>query len=120
MANERRLFLIDAVGALVSALMLGVALPLMQERIGLPRPVLLVLAAIALLLMAYSLAHTSGVLPARPARLRALIACNIAYGALTTVLLAAFASEVKALGFVYFIAELCVLSAIVWFEIRGL
>jgi hypothetical protein len=68
--SPRTLFLVDGVGALVTALLVGVVLPTLGEHIGTPKPVLRALALTAAVLAAYLLtcaaATTEG--PARTAR----------------------------------------------------
>ncbi len=112
------MFRIDGLGALVSAGLLGVVLPAFQPYIGLPRPVLYLLAGLALVLATYS-----GICAYRsPLRRRLwlglIMAANLAYCALTVGLMVAFAAALEPLGFVYFAGEVAVILALVSFEWR--
>jgi hypothetical protein len=56
MNNARKfVFLIDGLGALVSALLLGVVLPFFQDHLGMPLPIFYGLAALAATFCIYSL-----------------------------------------------------------------
>jgi hypothetical protein len=52
--NPKKLFLIDSLGGLVSAFMLGVVLARFEDTFGMPPMVLYVLAFLASLFFAYS------------------------------------------------------------------
>src|SRR5688500_5696703 len=54
--TPRTLFVVHGVGALVTALLVGVVLPTLREHIAVPRPVLRALALTALVLAIYSVA----------------------------------------------------------------
>lgn len=53
--RPKRLFVMDATGALISAVLLGIVLPYFEVYIGMPLLILYVLAGVALALSLYSL-----------------------------------------------------------------
>jgi hypothetical protein len=114
----RRLFLVDGVGALVTALLVGAVLPTLREHIGMPGPVLRVLALIASVFAAYSL--TCAARPPRrwPIYLRSIALANATYCLVTAALLIRFAALLQVLDFLYFVGEIVVLSTLVALELR--
>lgn len=112
--------LLDGIGACVSAAALGLALPAVQARIGLPTVVLQGLAAIAVLFAVSS--FTGWALAGeRAARwLRATIVANVAYCVLTCAVVALRHQEIRPLGAAYFGGEVLVILALVAVEARAL
>lgn len=112
--------LLDGIGACVSAAALGLALPAVQERIGLPAALLQGLAAVAVVLAVSSFA--GWVLAGdRAARwLRATIVANVCYCVLTSVLVALHLREIRPLGAAYFGGEVVVIVVLVGVEVRAL
>lgn len=108
-------FLIDGVGASVSALFLGIVLTTFHESIGLSLPVLFVLSGLALLFAVYSLTCFYTSAPHRPYLLLIIIA-NTFYSILTLALVF-FYSSLTTLGIVYFILELLIVSILIYIEI---
>ena len=114
----RTVFLVDGVGALVTALLVGAVLPTLREYIGMPRPMLRALALIAAVFAAYSL--TCAATPPRrwPIYLRGIALANAAYCLVTAALLIRFAALLQVLDFLYFVGEIVVLSTLVALELR--
>ena len=111
------MFLWDGVGALVTATSVGLLLPLVQERIGLPLPVLRGLGAAAVGFAAFSFSRFAQDRPA-PGALRIIAALNLSYCVVTLGLLVAFASELRPLGWAYFLGEIALVVAISAYELR--
>lgn len=120
MIHTRSALLLDGLGACVSAAALGLALPAVQERIGLPVAVLRGLGAIAVVLAVSSFAGYA-LAGDRAARwLRATMVANLAYCVLTCGLVAGHARELQPLGAAYFGGEVLVILALVALEGRAL
>lgn len=112
------LFLVDGVGALVTAVLVGVVLPTLGEHIGTPRPVLRVLALTAAVFAAYSLA-CAATRPTRwPGYLRGIALANAGYCLVTAALLVRFSATLHALDWLYFVGEIVVVSALATLELR--
>lgn len=114
--NRRTIFLLDGVGALISALSLGVILPAFQEWIGMPHKVLYQLASLATIFAFYSLTRYKFADLSNPNWLRGIIALNLSYCALSLTLVVTHFESLTALGLTYFILEKVIVLAIVGLE----
>jgi hypothetical protein len=116
--QPRLVFLIDAIGATVSAFFLGVVLTALGEYVGMPRTVLLFLALVALAYGACSI----GCYSLRPREwrpwLRAISSLNLAYCGLTAALLVVFRARLTFLGATYFLLEILLIGALALVERR--
>lgn len=110
------MFAIDSLGALVSSLMLGIILPILQPLIGMPNVILFALAAIALCLSVYSFCCYRWANVAQTKWLKGIIFANTSYCILTAVLLFTFREQVTLLGGIYFISEIIIIICIVLLE----
>jgi hypothetical protein len=109
-AHPRRAFAFDGVGALVSALALGVLLPAFAGRVGADVGALRALAAVAVGYALYDVAcYATQPARWRPA-LRVTASANAAYPAISVAVLAADSVALRPLGHLYFAVEF----AIVW------
>ena len=116
--SPRTLFLVDGVGALITALLVGVVLPTLGEHIGTPRPVLRALALTAAVFAAYSLT-CAATRPTRwPGYLRGIALANAGYCLVTAALLIRFTAALHALDWLYFVGEIVVVGALVTLELR--
>jgi FtsH-binding integral membrane protein len=116
--TPRTLFFLDGVGALVTALLVGVVLPTLGEHIGTPRPVLRALALTAAVFAAYSLT-CAATRPTRwPGYLRGIALANAGYCVVTVALLIRFSATLHALDWLYFVGEIVVVSALARLELR--
>lgn len=118
--SPRDLLLVDGLGACVSAALLGIALPAVHERIGMPLPVLRLLAGIAMLLAASSLAGYRLAGDRAAGWLRATLVANLLYCLLTGVLVAIHLRSLTPWGLAYFVAEAAVILALALVERRAL
>ena len=116
--EPRRVFLIDGVDATASAFFLGVVLTALKEYVGMPRPVLLSLALVALAYAAYSI--RCYYLPRSDWRrgLRTISSANVVYTAVTAGLVIAFWARLTFLGVTYFLFEIVIIGALVVVERR--
>lgn len=117
MLTPRQLFFLDACGALLSALLLGLLLPAFQENIGVPLNVLYWLAGLAALFACYSFTCVAFLPGKWPVYLRLVAAVNLLYCCLTAALLC-YHSEITLLGIFYFAGEITVVATLAIFEWR--
>lgn len=110
------MLLVDGVGAVMSAVFLGMVLPAIQNHIGMPVTTLRFLAAIAVCFAIYSLSCYRFSNPENPIWLRMIANLNLGYCALTFLLVLAHRSELKVLGWLYFVGEMLVVLGLVWVE----
>ena len=118
MVNERNIFLLDAAGAALSVVLLGVVVPACNQWIGMPLKTLYFLAALPVLFGVYDVLCFYFADLTRSLWLRLIMAANLGYCVLTIGLMVAHADVLKPLGFVYFIAEQPVLIGLVAFQYR--
>lgn len=107
--EPKTLFLTDSIGAFLTAIMLGLILPIYQEHIGMPQFAMRTLAAIASIYCLFSFYHFIN-FPAKwkiPMRLIAL--ANLIYCCLTIGAIMYFLPQMQLLGLVYFFAEIAVI-----------
>lgn len=115
-AQPRNIFLIDGLGAALSALFLLGILAQVPEYIGLSKHILLTLGGVACLLCTYSFACFLFLAKKWRVLLGVTIVANTLYAALTLSLLLYFGQMISFLGMYYFISELIVLGIIIKLE----
>jgi hypothetical protein len=116
--SRQRLFLLDGLGAALSALCLGAVLPRLEHALGVPAAALHPLAAIAGVLATYSLlCYWGNPRPWQP-WLRVIAGANLCYGALTAGVLAFGPWHVTTWGWGYFGLELAVVALLAGWELR--
>lgn len=112
----RHLFLIDALGAAVTAAMLGVLLPTLEPYLGMPPRVLLPLCFVALCFCVYSAVCSWR--RARPPFLLVIAAANTAYCLFTLGLVGLLWNTLTPLGVAYFVGEGVVILGLVAIEVH--
>lgn len=116
--TPRQLFRLDALGALLTALLLGVVLPAFQPLFGMPVNVLHVLAGIAVVFFLYSLScHFRAGEKWRPL-LRAIALANLAYCFLTMGLVVYWWEQLTVLGVLYFVGEAGIVLGLAGVELK--
>lgn len=116
--NPKKLFLIDFIGAIVSAISLGIILPKLQAYIGMPLNVLYLLAIIPVFFFIYSFyAYLYANTNWKP-YLRFIAIANFLYCCLTFCLLIFYKNEVTFLGVGYFILEIIIVILLAFVEYR--
>lgn len=118
--EPRRVFLIDGVGATASAFFLGVVLTALREYVGMPRPVLVLLALVALAYAAFSIRCCYLRRKEWRRCLRIISSANLAYIGVTGGLVIAFWARLTFLGVTYFLLEILLIGALVMVERRVL
>lgn len=116
--HPRRIFLIDALGAFTTALLLGVMLPVFQKYIGMPLKVLYMLALIAVGFLIYS--FTCYVFNPKNWRqyLQLIAWANLSYCILSVIMIIIYYDELSLMGFMYFIGEICLVMMIGLIEMK--
>lgn len=118
--HPKLVFLLDALGALLTSTLIGGLLVAYQPYIGLSFNWLYILASIAAVLTIYS--SSCAVLIQRKWKpfLLIIISANILYACLTATLIIVHYKEFTPLGLAYFIGEIFVLLGVIWIEIKTL
>ena len=113
-----RLFLIDGLGALVSAIMLGVVLPLVQPLVGIPLYTLYLLAVFPILFAIidfYALFKKPSPIQQY---LKIIAACNITYCFLSVAMAYYHRSQITVLGWIYLIIEVIIVGTLALIELN--
>ena len=119
-SNPKKVFFMDGMGGVLSALFLGVVLVRMEERIGMPVPVLYFLASIACVFALYSMCCRFLLTAQHKPFLLAITVANILYCCVTLGLVFYFYDVLTSLGLLYFVLELIVLAAVIAIELNAL
>ncbi|MDZ4680048.1 MAG: hypothetical protein SH848_08600 [Saprospiraceae bacterium] len=117
--NPKRLFLLDGLGAFLTAFFLGVLLTKFNEYFGMPQKTLNILSVIALVFAFYSIFCFFFVGSNWRTFLKIIAAANLLYCCLTVVLVINFYSSLTFLGVSYFLLEIVVICGVVFVEIRS-
>ncbi|MBX2927255.1 MAG: hypothetical protein KF852_05415 [Saprospiraceae bacterium] len=117
--NPQKLFLTDSLGALLSAIMLGLVLPRLESIFGMPQLVLYWLASIAGIFFIHSLLCFLRK-PAnwRPS-LRIIALANLSYCCLTVGLIIYWFPMLTVLGLAYFALEIIVVMLLSLMELKA-
>lgn len=116
--NARKMLLVDGIGALVSAILLGYVLAQFSGSIGMPVKMLHQLAAVAGMFAVYSFTTYMFVKENCKPYLKVIAIANLLYCCLTVGLLVYFKTELTTLGLLYFIAEVVVILTLVIVELK--
>ncbi|MBK7425545.1 MAG: hypothetical protein IPI60_00130 [Saprospiraceae bacterium] len=109
-----RIFAADGLGALLSALCLGIILPIFEDAFGMPLQILYLLAFIAIILAAYSFFCYTFITRDKRHFLKLIILANVLYCILTVVMVIYFFQKLTKWDLTYFILE----SLVILFLIR--
>lgn len=116
--NPKKLFLIDSIGALVSALMLGIVLVQLEDIIGMPPNILYILSLLAVAFSIYSFSCFVGFPERWPLFLKIIAIVNLMYCCLTMGMVIYFGSGLTVLGILYFVMEVMIISTLVIIELK--
>lgn len=116
--NPRKLFLIDAFGAVLSAFSLGVILVQFKSYFGMPLEKLYYLSAVACVFAMYSFfCYFRFPTNWRPF-LKLIAISNLIYSSITLGLVIYLYEELMPLGLIYFLLELIILIILVRVELK--
>lgn len=116
--NPKKTFLIDALGALLSAFLLGVVLVSFEEFFGMPKQVLYYLAFTSSLFAVYSFLCYLKTPENWPNYLRAIAILNIFYCFVTAGLIVQFFQQLTIFGIIYFACEILLILNLVSIELK--
>jgi len=114
----KKLFLIDGLGALISAFLLGVVLVHFQALVGIPRSTLYFLAFLPCLFAVYDFIVYVKVRTGLAAFLKIIAVVNILYCVLSIGLAIWHRDQITALGWAYVIGEVILVAALAVYEWR--
>ena len=112
-----RLFLLDSLGAMLTAIMLAAVLPVFEPTFGMPRQVLYILALIACVFFTVSFSCYLSTPQAWRFYMKIIAVANLLYCCLTAGLIVVYYQQLTVLGLAYFVLEItviAVLAAVEW------
>lgn len=118
-AQPKRIFLIDGLGAMLSAVLLIAVLARFEDLFGMPQKTLSFLSGIACFFAVYSISCSFFVIERWKVYLKIIMLANAGYCLLTIGLMIYFFQSLTILGLAYFIAEISVIGIIIWIERRA-
>lgn len=116
--TPRKLFLLDGVGALVSAFMLGVVLVQLEERIGIPANTLYLLAAFPVFFALFDFVSMRRKSEEQRRLLRVIALANLSYCVLSLGLAIYHGHTVTPLGWTYICAEIAIVMTLALVELK--
>lgn len=119
-ANPKRLFLIDGLGALLTAIFLTTILIKFEHQFGMPKKMLYFLSLLACLYAIYSFCCYFFTVKHWQNYLKGIMIANMLYCFLTIGLVFYYYQKLTILGLTYFILELTVISGLIMIELAVL
>ncbi len=117
--SSKKLFLIDGLGALLSAFLSGIILVRFECVFGMPPKVLHILAAIACTLAAYSLTRYFLTKKSRGIHFKIIGWSNLVYCCLTLALTLYFYHQLSVFCIIYFSGEISLILVLAMLELRA-
>lgn len=117
-ASPKTLFLIDCLGALLSAFLVGIILTRFESDFGLPRKAAFYLSIIPCVYAIYSFMGFLLIKENWKPYLRIIALANLLYCCLTISLVIYFYQHLTALGLLYFVGEVVVIVGLAFVELK--
>ena len=117
-ADPRKIFLVDGLGALLSAFFLGVVLVQFEDSIGVSKDLLIYLSLAAVVMAVYSLSCYFGFPNKWRLFLKAIAIVNLLYCCVTVGLILLDSETLSILGYLYFIIEILIVVSLVFVELK--
>lgn len=112
MIQTKKIFLVDAIGAMISALLIGLVIAPYEGFFGVPTPIAYLLCFIAILLSAFSLLSYLFTQNSWKKNLRIIAILNLGYCAFTASVLTLNSEGITFWGWSYFILEMLIIFAL--------
>jgi len=116
--NTRKLFLIDGIGAILSAFLLGVVLVQLESIFGIPRQALFILAALPCILAIYDFYCYLNVQENFSFSLRVIASINLWYCCLSIGFAFYHYQKLTCLGWIYIVGEIIIVAALARLELK--
>ena len=116
--SPQKLFLIDGLGALLTAILTGLVLTTFEQYFGIPKMVLYYLAAVAGLFAIYSLWNTISMQQNWPTLMTIIALANLTYCSATLALVIYHRQKVTYLGMAYIALETIVVVVLAMVELK--
>ncbi len=117
-ANPKKIFLIDALGALLTAILLFGILAQLEKYFGMPSNVLYTLSGVAFCLFIYSISCYQLINSNWKPFLKIIIGCNSIYLLVSMACIVLHSDKLTELGWMYFILEFVVIGIMIIVEYK--
>lgn len=107
--SAKNIFLIDGIGALITAILLSQLLTRFESFFGMPTQTLWILAIISVLISTYSMTCQFLLKSPFNALFKVIITANIAYCLLTSILIFSNLKSITLFGIAYFLGEIVII-----------
>lgn len=114
--KPKTIFLVDGLGAVLTAILLMAVVRTFDEYFGMPRPILTLLSIMAIIFALYSFSCFAFSGNNIQKFLRPIIAANLTYSILTSGLVIYFYNRLTFLGVAYFVGEVLIICGLVSLE----
>lgn len=118
--KPRTLFLVDGIGAFITAFLLLAILRTFNDYVGMPRMALTSLSIIAAVFCLYSISCYFLLNDNWQPFLKAISVANLLYCCLTSGLVIYYYNSLTILGVIYFLAEIIIIVVLVYVELKVL
>jgi hypothetical protein len=118
MLSSTKVLLIDGIGAIISAVSLGIIIPACHSYFKVPLDVLYILAGIAVLFSVYSFFFYMYSGENWKKFLRVIAIANLSYCFLTAALLIKFLHAISVLAVAYFVSEIVLVIGLAIWELK--
>jgi len=119
LTQPRKLFLVDALGALLSFIWLGIILVQFEQAFGMPKRVLYILATISMVFCIYSLTCWAMVRKSWRRYLRMIAIANLLYCCITIGMVLYHWHSLTAIGITYFEVEIILVVILAYTELKN-
>ena len=116
--QPKKLFLVDSLGALLSAILLGFILARFEPTFGMPQKVVHVLAVIPCIFSLYSFFCFFIKIGNWKPYMKIIAIANLLYCCLTFGLMVYYYQQLTVLGLIYFILEIIVVVILAFIELK--
>ena len=117
-ADPKKIFLVDGIGALLSAFFLGVVLVQFEDSVGVSKDILICLSLAAMVMAVYSLSCYFRFPTKWRLFLKAIAIVNLLYCCVTIGLILLDGETLTILGYLYFIIEILIVVSLVFVELK--
>ncbi len=116
--TPKKIFFIDSIGALLSAIFLGLILPMFEDELGIPQKVLIVLSLIAIIFSIHSFKCFLSKKETWRYNMKIIAFANFTYCCLTFAVIFHLFHNLTALGLLYFMLEIVLVTYLDLFEMK--
>jgi hypothetical protein len=114
--SNKRIFLVDGIGALVTAVLLSMVLMPFESFFGMPKSILFVLATMAFVFALYSILCFLFLQRNLKFFLKIILFANLTYCFISIGLVFYFFESLTHFGIAYFLGEILIIAVLIYFE----